>query len=74
MSTDVDTFSRNTVRLSISFRMLSSDSDDRAKMRLVSPFPSRINPRSRCSVSICELPSCVASYRAKNSTRRARSV
>ena len=34
---------------------------DRAKMGLVYPFPSRTNPRSRCSVSIEMLPSWLAS-------------
>ena len=44
------------------------------KIREVSPFPSRMSPRSRCSVSIELLPSWLASYRAKKITRRARSV
>ncbi len=74
ISTEVDTFSRNTVRPSISLRMFSRDRCDRAKMRLVSPLPSRISPSSRCSVSIEMLPSWLASYRAKNRTRRALSV
>ena len=47
----------NTVRPSISLRMLSRDRWERAKMRLVSPLPSRINPRRRCSVSMEMLPS-----------------
>jgi hypothetical protein len=44
------------------------------KMREVRPFPSRMRPRRRCSVSIELLPSWLASYRAKKMTRRARSV
>jgi hypothetical protein len=36
------------------------DRCDRAKMQLVRPF-RRISPRSKCSVSIEVLPSCVAS-------------
>ena len=55
-------------------RRSASDRCARAKMRLVSPFPSRMRPSSKCSVSIDTLPSWLASYRAKKSTRRARSV
>ena len=51
----------NTVRPSISFRMFSRDRCDRAKMRLVRPFPSRMRPSSKCSVSIEMLPSWLAS-------------
>ena len=51
----------NTVRPSISLRMFSSERCERAKMRLVSPLPSRIRPRSRCSVSMEMLPSWLAS-------------
>src|SRR5207244_11234413 len=54
--------------------MFSSERWERAKMRLVRPLPSRINPRRRCSVSMEMLPSWLASYRAKKRTRRARSV
>jgi hypothetical protein len=61
ISTDVDTFSRKTVRPSISLRMFSSDRWDRAKIRLVRPLPSRIRPNSKCSVSIEMLPSWLAS-------------
>ena len=57
ISTEVETFSRNTVRPSISLRMLSRERCERAKMRLVRPLPSRISPRRRCSVSIEMLPS-----------------
>ena len=57
ISTEVDTFSRNTVRPSMSLRMPSSDRCERAKMRLVNPLPSRMSPSSRCSVSIEMLPS-----------------
>jgi hypothetical protein len=61
ISTEVETFSRNTVRPSISFRMFSSERCERAKIRLVSPFPSRISPSRRCSVSMEMLPSWLAS-------------
>src|SRR5215468_3261868 len=44
------------------------------KRREVRPLPSRMSPRSRCSVSMELLPSWLASYRAKKMTRRARSV
>ncbi len=57
ISTEVETFSRNTVRPSISLRMFSRERCDRAKIRLVSPLPSRISPSSRCSVSMEMLPS-----------------
>ena len=56
-STEVETFSRNTVRPSISLRIFSRERCERAKIRLVSPLPSRMRPRSRCSVSIDMLPS-----------------
>ncbi len=74
MSTDVDTFSRSTVRPSISLRTESSTTSERAKIRLVRPLPSRMRPSNRCSVSMDTLPSWLASYRAKNRTRRALSV
>jgi hypothetical protein len=61
ISTEVETFSRNTVRPSISLRMLSRERWERAKIRLVSPLPSRISPRRRCSVSMEMLPSWLAS-------------
>jgi hypothetical protein len=51
-----DLFAKD-VRPSISLRMLSRERCDRAKIRLVSPLPSRINPRRRCSVSMEILPS-----------------
>src|SRR5436190_16928750 len=38
------------------------------------PLPSRTSPSSRCSLSIETLPRWPASYRAKNSARRALSV
>jgi hypothetical protein len=61
ISTDVETFSRKTVRPSISLRMFSRDRCERAKIRLVSPLPSRISPSRRCSVSMEMLPSWLAS-------------
>jgi hypothetical protein len=56
---------------------LFADGLDRAvlrRKRLASALSSRIRPSSRCSVSMYGLPYWLASYRAKNMTRRAFSV
>jgi len=49
ISTDVETFGKQ-VRPSISFRMFSSERCERAKIRLVSHWPSRMSEQG-CSVS-----------------------
>ena len=68
ISTEVETFSRKTVRPSISLRMFSRDRCERAKIRLVSPcLPG--SARRRCSVSIETLPSWLASWQAKRLAR-----
>ena len=57
----VESFCWNTARPSISFLTSWSDTPASLKIRLVSPFPSRIRPSRRCSVSIDTLPSWLAS-------------
>src|SRR5215469_10562573 len=72
-STDVEMRSRMVMRASISLRMDSIEPCWRRK-RLARALSSRIRPSSKCSVSIYGLPYWLASYLAKNMTRRAFSV
>jgi len=60
-STEVETFSRISVRPSISLRMLSIEAFALGKKRLVRFLSSRISPRRRCSVSMYGLPNWLAS-------------
>ena len=61
MSTEVETLSRYRARPSISLRIDSMERWLLEKMREVRPLPSRMRPRSRCSVSMELLPSWLAS-------------
>src|SRR5439155_16205690 len=72
-STDVEMRSRMVMRASISLRIDSIEPCWRRK-RLASALSSRIKPSSKCSVSMYGLPYWLASYLAKNMTRRAFSV
>src|SRR6266568_3663617 len=72
-STDVEMRSRMVMRASISFRIDSIEPCCRRK-RLARALSSRIKPSKRCSVSMYGLPYWLASYLAKNMTRRAFSV
>src|SRR6266700_867062 len=72
-STDVEMRSRMVMRASISLRIDSIEPCWRRK-RLASALSSRIRPSSKCSVSMYGLPYWLASYLAKNITRRAFSV
>ncbi len=72
-STEVEMRSRIVMRCSISLRMDSIEPWERRK-RLARALSSRINPSNRCSVSMYGDPYWLASYRAKNITRRAFSV
>src|SRR5229473_8067229 len=72
-STEVEMRSRIVMRASISLRIDSIEPCWRRK-RLASALSSRIKPSSRCSVSMYGLPYWLASYLAKNMTRRAFSV
>ena len=72
-STEVEMRSRIVMRASISLRIDSIDPCCRKK-RFASALSSRIKPSSKCSVSMYGLPYWLASYRAKNMTRRAFSV
>src|SRR5713226_2338048 len=72
-STDVEMRSRMVMRPSISLRIDSIEPCWRRK-RLASALSSRIKPSSKCSVSMYGLPYWLASYLAKNMTRRAFSV
>jgi hypothetical protein len=56
-----DLFPEHRSGLRSLFGCFSRDRWERAKIRLVSPFPSRIRPSRRCSVSIDMLPSWLAS-------------
>ncbi len=72
-STEVEIRSRIVMRASISLRIDSIDPCCR-RNRLASALSSRIKPSSKCSVSMYGLPYWLASYLAKNMTRRAFSV
>src|SRR6266404_3249838 len=72
-STDVEMRSRMVMRASISFRIDSIEPCWRRK-RFASALSSRIRPSNKCSVSMYGLPYWLASYLAKNMTRRAFSV
>src|SRR5437667_5094915 len=72
-STEVEMRSRIVMRASISLRIDSIEPCWRRK-RLARALSSRIKPSSRCSVSMYGLPYWLASYLAKNMTRRAFSV
>src|SRR5882757_832225 len=72
-STDVEMRSRMVMRASISLRIDSIEPCWRRK-RFASALSSRIKPSSKCSVSMYGLPYWLASYLAKNMTRRAFSV
>ena len=72
-STDVEIRSRMVMRASISLRIDSMEPCWRKK-RLARALSSRIRPSNRCSVSMYGLPYWLASYLAKNMTRRAFSV
>src|SRR5712691_2527450 len=72
-STEVEMRSRIVMRASISLRIDSIEPCWRRK-RLARALSSRMRPSSRCSVSMYGLPYWLASYLAKNMTRRAFSV
>ena len=72
-STEVEMRSRMVMRCSISLRMDSIEPWERKK-RFANALSSRIRPSNRCSVSMYGDPYWLASYRAKNMTRRAFSV
>src|SRR5215469_12200617 len=72
-STEVEMRSRIVMRASISLRIDSMEPCCRRK-RLARALSSRIKPSNRCSVSMYGLPYWLASYLAKNMTRRAFSV
>src|SRR5215470_9840465 len=72
-STEVEMRSRIVMRASISLRIDSIDPCCR-RNRFASALSSRIKPSKRCSVSMYGLPYWLASYLAKNMTRRAFSV
>src|SRR5882724_10489675 len=72
-STVVEIRSRIVIRASISLRMDSIEPCCR-RNRFASALSSRIKPSSKCSVSMYGLPYWLASYLAKNMTRRAFSV
>src|ERR1700674_5122861 len=72
-STEVEMRSRIVMRASISLRIDSIEPCWRRK-RFARALSSRIKPSRRCSVSMYGLPYWLASYLAKNMTRRAFSV